>query len=204
MKFVPSQDDVIGILRETGALRQGHFEYASGLHSNEYLQVPLAMRYFDRARILSVGLSRLLRDNTEIRPLIPELSLVAPGMGGVPVAQGMCEALRAKKVYWAQRQSHGMPYRFLPFIQPEPGEQVILVDDILHSGANLADLKTTVESFGAAVIGLAVIVHQPNPRTHDFGDLPVYSLATLQGGYFSERVRCELCSSGVELTRLWI
>ena len=55
MQLVPSQEDVVGILRQTGAIRDGHFEYPNGLHANEYLQVQLAMRYFQHAKVLSVG-----------------------------------------------------------------------------------------------------------------------------------------------------
>ena len=84
MHLVPTQEEVVGVLRDTGALRDGHFEYANGLHSNEYLQVPLAMRRYQDARILSVGLSRLLRSNSEIRAVIPELSIIAPATGGLP------------------------------------------------------------------------------------------------------------------------
>ena len=103
MHLIPTQDEVVRVLRETGALRDGHFEYPNGLHSNEYLQVPLAMRYYQHARMLSVGLSRLLRANPEIRAMIPELSIVTPATAGLPVAYGVCEALRAKQVYWAER-----------------------------------------------------------------------------------------------------
>ena len=102
MHLLPTQDEVVRVLRETGALRDGHFEYTNGLHSNEYLQVPLAMRYYQHARMLSVGLSRLLRENAEIRAIIPELSIVAPANAGLPVAFGVCEALRARQVYWAR------------------------------------------------------------------------------------------------------
>src|ERR1700738_2432149 len=112
MHTIPTQDEVVTVLRETGALRDGHFEYPSGLHSNEYLQVPLAMRYYQHARTLSVGLSRLLRANREIRAMIPALSIVAPAPGGLPVAYGVCEALRAKQVYWAERNDEGEPMRF--------------------------------------------------------------------------------------------
>src|ERR1700676_801885 len=79
-------------------MRDGHFEYPRGLHSNEYLQVPLAMRYYQYQRMLSVGLSRLLRANPEIRAMIPELSIVVPMTGGLPVAYGVTEALRARQV----------------------------------------------------------------------------------------------------------
>ena len=102
---------LVELRSESGALRDGHFEYPGGLHSNEYLQVPLAMRYYQHARTLSVGLSRLLRANTEIRAMIPELSIVCPGTGGLPVLYGVCEALRAHQVYWAEREVAGAQAR---------------------------------------------------------------------------------------------
>ena len=83
MHLIPTQDEVVSVLRETGALRDGHFQYPTGLHSNEYLQVPLAMRYYQYQRMLSVGLSRLLRANHEIRAIIPQLSIVAPDTAGL-------------------------------------------------------------------------------------------------------------------------
>src|SRR5215471_8258215 len=115
MHLIPTQDEVVRVLRETGALRDGHFEYPSGLHSNEYLQVPLAMRYYQHARTLGVGLSRLLRANSEIRAIIPALSIVAPATGGLPVAYGVCEALRAHQVYWAEKIDGGPSMRFRQF-----------------------------------------------------------------------------------------
>jgi orotate phosphoribosyltransferase len=204
MKFLPDQDDVVAVLRSTGALRRGHFEFPNGTHSDEYLQVPLAMQHYGHAKVLTVGLSRLLRANTEIRTAIRELSVVSPASGGLPVAYGICEALQAKKAYWAEREEPGKPYRFRPFIEPQKGEQIVLVDDILHSGRNLADLKATLESFGATVIALAVIVYQPAPRTHDFGSLPTFYLAKLEASYYSDAASCEMCKTGQTLTKVWV
>ena len=56
MHLVPTQEEVIELLRLTGGLRKGHFEYPNGLHTNEYLQVALTMRHYQSAKILSVGL----------------------------------------------------------------------------------------------------------------------------------------------------
>ncbi|MEP6716579.1 MAG: phosphoribosyltransferase [Terriglobia bacterium] len=204
MHLLPTPEEVVGILRETGALRSGHFEFPDGTHSNEYLQVPLAMRHYQYAKTLSVGLSRLLRANSEIRAIIPELSIVSPATGGLPVAYGICEALGAKQVYWAERECPGGAYRFRPFIQPEPGEQVMLVDDILHSGRNLTDLRKTIESFGAKVTGLAVIVHQPVTHTNDFGNLPLFRLACLEASYYAGAASCDLCQREVPLTKVWM
>jgi len=55
MHLIPTQDEIVALLRETGALRDGHFRYPNGLHSNEYLQMPLAMRQSQHLRLMSVG-----------------------------------------------------------------------------------------------------------------------------------------------------
>ncbi len=93
MQLVPTHDEVVALLRRTGGLRDGHFEYNNGLHADEYLQVALTMRYYEVAKILSVGLSRKLRANSEIRAMIPELSIVAPNTGGLPVAYGVVRSV---------------------------------------------------------------------------------------------------------------
>jgi orotate phosphoribosyltransferase len=204
MHLLPTQEEVVRVLRDTGALRDGHFEYPSGMHSNEYLQVPLAMRYYQHARTLSVGLSRLLRANTEIRAIIPELSIVAPATGGLPVAYGVCEALRAKQVYWAERDDDTKPMRFRQYLEQHPGEQVVLVDDILRSGNKLSEMKTLLESRGATVVGLAVIIYQPTPDTRNFGSLPLYYLAKLDARYYADAAHCDLCRRGVKLEKVWV
>ena len=204
MHLLPTAEEVVGVLRETGALRDGHFVYPNGLHSNEYLQVPLAMRYYQHARTLSVGLSRLLRANPEIRALVPELSIVAPATGGLPVAYGVCEALRAKQVYWAERDDENKPMRFRQYLEQQPGEQVVLVDDILRSGSKLREMQTLLESRGAQVLGLAVIIYQPTPNTKDFGSLPLYYLAKLEASYYADAQNCDLCRRGVKLEKVWV
>jgi orotate phosphoribosyltransferase len=204
MHIIPTQEEVVAILRETGALRDGHFEYPSGLHSNEYLQVPLAMRYFECQKTLSVGLSRLLRANPEIRAMIKDLSIVTPMTGGLPVAYGVTEALRAKQVYWAEREHDGEPLRFRQYLEQHPGEPVVLVDDILRTGKKLTEMKALLESRGAIVVGLAVIIYQPTPSTVDFGKLPLYYLAKLDASYYADAQHCDLCRQGVPLEKVWI
>src|SRR5260370_16862897 len=142
MHLLPTQDEVVRVLRDTGALRDGHFVYTNGLHSNEYLQVPLAMRYYQHARMLSVGLSRLLRENAEIRAIIDELSIVTPANAGLPVAYGVCEALRARQVYWAEREDEAQPLRFRQFLEQQPAEHGRLLYDILRSATKLTELRT--------------------------------------------------------------
>jgi orotate phosphoribosyltransferase len=186
MQLIPTQEEVLDLLRKTGALRTGHFVYPNGLHSDMYLQVPIAMRHSQDAKLLSVALSRKLRSHSDLRAIAADLSIVTPATGGLPVAFGICEALQAKQVYWAESNEAGGPLTFRPHLNPQPGEKVLLVDDILRTGRKLTELRKLIESFGATVVGLAVIVYQPNPETPSFGDLPFYYLVELDAMYYAD------------------
>lgn len=179
MELIPTQQEVLAMLTETGALREGNFLYPNGLYSDQYLQIPLAFRNFRHAKTLSVALSRKVRANPELRAMIPHLSVVAPATGGLPVAYGICEALQAKQVYWAERHNDADPLQFRQFLKVQPGERVLLVDDILRTGGKMTELKNLVESAGAEVVGIAIIVAQMGPKCPDFSPIPVYWLAEL-------------------------
>ncbi|HBY63130.1 MAG TPA: phosphoribosyltransferase [Solibacterales bacterium] len=202
MHLVPTQEEVLKLLRDTGALREGNFEYPNGLHSKQYLQVALAMRWAQHAKTLSVGLSRLIRANTELRAMIGELSVVAPATGGLPVAYGVCEALRAHQVYWAERENEKDALRFRQYLEPRKGEKVLLVDDILRTGKRSFELRALLESKGAEVVALAVVIYQPTPETPSFGNLPFYYLARLDGEYYTDGRQWQ--ASGVPVEKVWV
>ncbi len=204
MHLVPTNEEVIALLRQTGALRDGHFEYPNGMHANEYLQVALAFRYFQHAKLLSVGLSRRLRADPEIRAMIKQLSIVCPNnTAGLPIAYGVCEALRAHQVYWAEKDNDSAPLRFRQYVEPAPGEKVLLVDDVMRSGRRFTELRALLESKGAQVVGLAVAVYQPRPTVATFDKLPLFYLAELDAAYYKDSASCELCRKGVPVEKVW-
>jgi orotate phosphoribosyltransferase len=204
MELVPTQDEVLALLRDTGALQSGHFECLNGLHTDINLETALAMRHHRNAKILSVGLSRKLRANPELRALIPELSIVSATPSGLPVAYGLCEALRAGQVYWAEKDGRKAPMRFRQFLQPVAGEKVVLVDDLLRSGMLLTEARQLLEARGALVVALAVLVYQPTPQTRGFGSLPLYYLAKLDATYYADADACQFCRSHVPLLQVGI
>lgn len=204
MELIPTQEEVIALLRKTGALRDGFFAYPNGMFSNRYLQMALAFRNHQDQKMLSVALSRLIRRNAEIRAAIPRLSIVAPAVAGLPVAYGICEALHARRVYWAEKQNAAEPLRFRQFLEQEPGEKVLLVDDVLRSGKNLLQMKNLCEENGVEVMGIATVISQPNPDTVDFGDLPRFHLATIESAYYGTREEWPHLKPGEEPVRIWV
>jgi orotate phosphoribosyltransferase len=159
------------------------------------------MRDFNVSNILSVALSRKLRSNSDIRAVLSKLSIVAPATGGLPVAYGVSEALRARKVFWAERQNENEPLRFREFLELEPGEKVVIVDDIFRTGTKLAEMRKLVESAGGEVLAMAVIVYQPSPGAETFGSLPFYYLAKLDASYVQAGA-CEQCKRGVPVCKV--
>ena len=81
---------------------------------------------------------------------------------------------------------------------------MLLVDDILRTGSRLKELKTLVESKGAEVVALAVVIYQPTPKTPKFGPLPFYFLAKLDATYYMDAGSCDLCRKGVPIENVWV
>ena len=102
--LIPSAESVMKIMTDTGAYRKGHFVYPNGKHASHYFQMPLAFRYYDNARILSVGLSRMFRLEKSISSRLPRVSVISPSPGGIMVAFGVREALGAQQIYWAEME----------------------------------------------------------------------------------------------------
>ena len=68
----------------------------------------------------------------------------------------------------------------------------------------LAELKTLLESRGASVVGLAMIIYQPTPQTLNFGSLPLYYLAKLEASYYADAAHCDLCARGAPLEKVLV
>jgi len=139
-----------------------------------------------------------------VNAMIKQLSIVCPNnTAGLPIAYGVCEALRAHQVYWAEKDNDSAPLRFRQYVEPAPGEKVLLVDDVMRSGRRFTELRALLESKGAQVVGLAVAVYQPRPTVTTFGNLPLFYLAELDAAYYKDSASCELCRKGVPVEKVW-
>lgn len=154
--LVPSSESVMQILESTGAYRQGHFVYPSGRHASHYFQMPLAFRYYDNSRVLSVGLSRKFRMNKAISSRLPKVSIISPSPGGIPVAFAVREALGAEQIYWAEVE--GGIRQFRQYLKDSEVHPCIIVDDIIRSGKAIEETAKILREMGAEVIGCGTIV----------------------------------------------
>ena len=180
-QLIPSPDQVLDLLRETGALREGRFEFPNGLQSNYYFQMPLAMRYHGNARVLNVALSRLLRKEPEVLAALPDCAIVAPAAGGIPVAFGIREALDADQIFWAEKDEG--KYHFRQYVDAR-GLKCILVDDIVRSGKVVMAMLDLIRQAGAEVVAVGSLVHF-NDAHFDTGGVPYYSLLDIDAKFYT-------------------
>jgi orotate phosphoribosyltransferase len=177
--LVPSPESVMQILTETNAYRKGHFVYPNGKHASHYFQMPLAFRYYDNARILSVGLSRLFRMEKEVAKMLPKI--ISPSPGGIMVAFGVREALSAHQIYWAEMEEGKRQFR--QYIGSGDVYPAIIVDDILRSGTAMQETFNLVQELGAEVIGCGAIVKFDDSPS-EFNGVPVKSLMSFDVNFY--------------------
>ena len=199
VQLVPSPEQVTELLRETGALREGHFEFPTGLHSGHYFQIPLAMRYHGNARVLNVALSRLLRREPEVLAALPNCAIVAPAAGGIPVAFGVREALNADQIFWAEKDEDR--YYFRQYLDAH-GLKCILVDDVVRTGKVITMMIDLIGSAGAEVVAIGSLVHFKDAHM-ETRDVPYYSLLEVEPRFY-EPDKCPMCRRGESLHTVWV
>src|SRR4029077_16260026 len=156
VQLIPSQEEVMQILKRTAAFREGHFVYPNGKHTAHYFQMPLAFRYYDTARVLAVALSRKFRVERDIASQLPKISVISPASGGIPVAFGVRDALNAEQIYWAEQEKGKRMFR--QYVNQGEVNPCIIVDDIIRSGQAIEETAELVKSLGSKIIGCGAIV----------------------------------------------
>ena len=193
--LIPPPESVMKILTDTGAYQRGHFVYPNGKHASHYFQMPLAFRYYDNARILSVGLSRLFRMEKAVSSQLPKISVISPSPGGIMVAFGVREALGANQIYWAEMEDGKRQFR--QFIGEGDVNPAIIVDDIVRSGRAIQETIELVNRLGAEVIGVGTIAKFED-CPDNFGGIPVKSLMTFDVDFYDTEDEWKKSSGGSE------
>ena len=184
VNLIPSPESVMGILKKTGAYRKGHFVYPSGKHASHYFQMPLAFRFYDNARILSVGLSRLFRMDKAISSRLPKVSIISPSPGGIMVVFGVRDALNADQIYCAEIEDG--KHQFRQYIGEGDVYPAIIVDDILRSGKAMQETIDLVKGFGTEVIGIGTIVKFED-APNEFNGIQVKSLLSFDVNFYENQ-----------------
>ena len=164
-----TSDDVLDEFRAAGALREGHFVLSSGLHSPVFLQKNLV--FMDAARC--ERLCKALAEKVTAAAGSVDVA-ISPAVGGIIPAYETARHLGVPSMY-VERE--GGEFRLRRGFHVEPGQKVVMVEDIVTTGLSSRECIEAIRKAGGDVVAAACIVDRSGGRA-DVG-VPLIALATL-------------------------
>lgn len=184
---VSTQDKKIELLRDCGALLDGHFLLSSGRHSDRYVQCAKLLRYPDKAEAMLSSVAHA------IRKMDPDL-LVGPAMGGIIVAYELGRQV-GKEAIFAERVDNQMSIR--RGFEIKPGTKVVICEDVITTGKSSFEVKAVLEELGAEVMAIACIIDRSGDTPLG---MPTFSSLQLDITTY-EKEQCPLCKQGIPVVK---
>ncbi len=182
--------DVGAILREVGAMKEGHFLLSSGRHGDRYIEkFALLMRPRDTAQVCTMIVERFAGVGVE--------TVAGPTTGGILMAFEIARQLGVRAVY-AERAESSSGREFRRGATFRPGERVLVVDDVLTTGGSIRETLAALDPYGVQTVGVGVLVDRSGGRV-DFG-APLYATYQTDITTFAPD-DCPLCQEGLPLVK---
>src|ERR1039457_3434598 len=151
-----TQDEVLQIFRNTGALLEGHFILRSGLHSRQYFQCALALQQMPVVEKLGSALASKVRQ-------LRAGTVIAPALGGLVIGQEVARQLGARFIF-AEKEEGKLVLR--RGFKIAPGERILVVEDVVTKGGRVQETIEIVRQNQGLVLGVAAAVDRSNGRVN--------------------------------------
>ncbi len=186
MKLVSNVEE---ILQKAGAMLKGHFLLVSGVHS------PI---YWEKFRVLQFPtyteqLCRMIADHFQKEGI---QVVAGPTTGGIILAFEVARQLGIRGIFAEKEGTDKRAFR--RGFSIDPGERVLVVDDIVTTGNSVRQVIDAVTRQGGKVVGVGVLVNRSEQEL-EFG-VPFFSchrIITLT--YPPED--CPLCAAKIPLVK---
>jgi len=184
-----TSEDVINEFRAANALREGHFVLSSGLHSPMFLQKNLVFMNAERCERLCKALAE------KITAAVGQVDVaISPAVGGIIPGYETARHLKVPSMY-VERE--GGEFKLRRGFHIEPGQKVVMVEDIVTTGLSSRECIAAIKSAGGDVIAAACIVDRSGGKV-DVG-VPLIALASLEvPAYPADNLPPELAAIPVE------
>ena len=194
-----TEQAILKIFADTGALLEGHFELRSKLHSDRYFQCANVLRYPRIAARLCDELVAKMNAACDIGQID---GVISPAVGGILVGHEVARALDTKCVFAEKVQAGdevdatGKPVTKLAMrrFSLKPGERYVVAEDVVTKGGRVQETIDLVQAAGAEVAAVVLLVDRSKGSVK-FGDIPMFSLVQIQPTTW-EPAACPLCAAG--------
>lgn len=184
------------LIEKTEALQIGHFKLASGLHANRFFRCIKLLRYPQAAQVIFEALA------TRFAAQKIDFVLGANEAGsilGFEVAKCLnAEVAIARSSSDVNAHQKSGEYALIEGFSFQPGDRVLVVDDITTTGGTAKQLLEIVSLANAERVGVGLVATKGLFNV----DLscPTEVLITLEGMDAIPPESCPLCQQGVPLT----
>jgi orotate phosphoribosyltransferase len=179
------------IFSRAGAYLEGHFLLSSGKHSPFYLEKFQVLQWPQETERLCGSIAESARG-------LGVQTVAGPTTGGIILAHEVARQLGVRAVY-AERSADGQRREFRRGFRLNPGERVLVVDDIMSTGGAIQETIAAVRETGAEVVGVAVLVDRSAGQA-SFEGLPLIALWDVSIPTYTPG-ECPQCAQGVPLVK---
>jgi orotate phosphoribosyltransferase len=191
------REELLAMFESAGAIRHGHFELSSGLHSAMYVQCALVLQYPRFAE-------KLGQDLAELSAAAEIEAVVSPAMGGLIIGQEVARALPERKISSGEPEDAGVPAIFVERdanramtmrrgFTLQAGQRVLLVEDVWTTGGSSREAIRVVEDAGGRVVAAGALIDRSGGKI-DLG-VPAQALLDLAIPSYDPK-DCPLCQTG--------
>jgi len=144
-------DEVLDLFRESGALLEGHFILSSGLRSPIFLQKAKVFMHPLKAE----RLCRALADKIRAAGYGDVSQIVSPAVGGIIPGYETARHLGVPAIYTERVEGK---FELRRGFELQPGEKVIIVEDIVSTGISIRECIEAISKTGANVVAAACLI----------------------------------------------
>lgn len=178
-----TNEEILGLFKESKALLEGHFRLTSGLHSANYFQCAKVLQYPAHAEKLCALIAERFRSEKID-------AVLAPALGGIVVGQEVGRLLGVRSMF-AERKDQIMQLR--RGFEVGPGERILVCEDVVTTGGSVREVIEIVENLGGVVAGVGIIVDRSG-GTATFENF--FAAMTMQVVTYKQG-DCPMCKEGI-------
>ncbi|RMG91829.1 MAG: orotate phosphoribosyltransferase [Zetaproteobacteria bacterium] len=180
-----TENEILAMYEDAGALLNGHFILSSGRHSARYLQSALVLMHPRNAEALAAELI------AKIKPDAFDL-VVSPAIGGLVIGQEVARQLN-KPFMFTERKDGIMQLR-RGFSIPD-GARVLVVEDVITTGGSVRECMQVIRKHGGIPVQILAVVDRAPDQSARF-DVPCATALALNVETYAPE-ECPLCREGV-------
>lgn len=182
------KEAILELFKKAGAFLEGHFLLTSGLHSPYYVEKFKLLQYPHYVEQLAQAIAEHFRKQ-------PVDIVVGPAVGGIILAYEVARAFGVRMAF-TEREEGKM--RFRRDFALSDKDHVLVVEDVVTTGASLLEVIEAVREKGASIVGVGVLVDRSGGKVTL--PYPYVPLLRMEMPVYTPE-ECPLCKESIALQK---